>query len=181
MIIANGMPKSGTHALMAHLEAKGLRRYPGIIKGRDKGIDLRHLGGWDEPIEGYDFVHGHVPTKARKAAEGFDIVTIFRDPRNVLASYARAFKAKWGGRPNFIAAMDDFFGRPFAAVAAEYVEWPKFSEIVRYEDLQPPVSATRLSQTWTGSPSHWREWWTPEIDAAWHKRDGSEIVTKFGY
>ena len=175
------MQKSGTHALMAHLEARGLRRHPGMVKSKGGKIVFRNPAS--APVDGFDFVHGHVPTKARKvaAAAGLEVVTILRDPRNVLVSYARAFSHRLGGAPDLAAAMDDFFGRRFVNVAMEYADWQDHCEIVRYEDIRPPVSKTRMSQTWTGAPSDWRACWTPEIDRKWTGCGGREIVARFGY
>src|SRR3990167_219542 len=89
MILANGCPKSGTHALMAWLEGLGLKRMAGVVKVWDGSPRLRaELDGL--PCIG-DFIHSHIPF-------GYDVgshrvITIILDPRNVLLSYARWLQA----------------------------------------------------------------------------------------
>src|SRR5690348_13809355 len=128
MILANGCPKSGTHALLAWLERLGMKRSPGTVKVRDGQVCFP-----DEADHLADVIHAHIPA-------GYDLgqhrsVTVLRDPRNVLVSYWR-WASTLGlltGGP--VAALHDFFGKEFVPHYRGWLGWRGVCTIIRFEDL----------------------------------------------
>lgn len=199
MIVANGLPKSGTHALMAWLSKMGLKRCPGVLHidgAGELGVNGNHLDvGTLAAVPDSVFIQGHVP--ATFDLRGFSVVTILRDPRNVLVSYVRHRAEPWGGDRKFTLdeAMDDFWGKPFVETYEGFLGWQGRSVVLRYENLAPEAigagcdiyDANRpewdrwIGNTRTGSPSDWREHWTEEAEGAWQARGGVELVDRAGY
>lgn len=198
MIVANGCPKSGTHALMAWLQRMGLNRLPGIIEAwhADRTIALRETGADSEVVtlgkarqlDDRIFCHAHVHAGHR--LDGFRVVTIFRDPRNVLVSYVRHQERVRGERITLQDALRSFCGRPFVEVYRGFLGWRGRSLCLRYEDFPPGfcgngaglyAHADRDHNTRTGSPSNWLDWWTEEMDLDWQAAGGPGLVEDAGY
>lgn len=199
MIIANGMAKSGTHALMAWLSRMGLKRCPGVLHAnRDdnlsiKGarIDIATLA----IVPDSTFIQGHVP--AAFDLSQFMVVTILRDPRNVLISYIRHRAQSWGGEKKFTIpeALADFWGKPFVETYEGFLGWQGRSIIVHYENLAPqhigagediytpdrPQWDKWIGNTRTGSPSDWSLVWDAEAEEAWRAAGGPDLLAQAGY
>lgn len=186
MIVANGLPKSGTHALMRVLKAQGLKRAPGLYDGMRGKAHIRPTKAFRAPTKGgLDdswFVHGHVP-----AAYDLDcwVITIFRDPRNVAVSCARAYL---GG--DVAKVIREFQGASIVKRYRSFLGWRLKALTVRYEDIceaarRLPANlyqeAVEDHDTYTGSPSDWREWWNSEAEDAWRKAGGYDLLFEAGY
>lgn len=191
MILANGCPKSGTHALMAMLAKEGGKRVPGLMDGLHDRRPLKLRGTPSDPSpvtwgralsldDGY-FLHAHVRSAHARELPGFRVITIFRDPRNVLVSYMR-----WKGL-GAEAVLRHFLGRPFVEVYRGFLGWGRHGEWLRYEDIGivagPPgyENAERANSTWTGAPSDWRDYWTDRVARAWRAAGGDDLVAEAGY
>lgn len=198
MIVANGLPKSGTHALMAWLSRMGLKRCPGVLHVRSDG-DLMVEGALSIPtlsvMPDSTFIQGHVPFGHNLT--GFSVVTILRDPRNVLISYIRHRAASWGGGKRYTVAeaLEDFWGQPFVPAYESYLGWQGHSVILRYEEMPSrvigdggeiytpdrPAWDKWIGNTRTGAPSQWLEHWTPSAEEAWQKAGGPALVRLADY
>lgn len=114
MIFANGVPKSGTHLVLAAFDALKIWRYPDVrivrdvVRGpRTESPGARMHSGkapkFEELCKAPGCVHAHLSAKADiKPAK---TVVIFRDPRNVLLSMARW---KYGGSAEMPVALKHF-------------------------------------------------------------------------
>ncbi len=97
-IFANGPPKAGTHALMKCLGLLGLEREPGMVQCYVKTNKLRLKGTRADPetrllrevlddIDSRAFIHSHVHDGILLGDN--PVITVFRDPRNMVISAAR--------------------------------------------------------------------------------------------
>ena len=192
MILANGCPKSGTHALMRLLATRGLTRLPGIGRGYEPGhrmkIDKTKADpepiSW--PLQGNTdrfFLHGHVV--AGVDVRGADVVTIIRDPRNVLLSYMRDQKVDaW-------KALDDFCGHQFVPLYRRFLKWREGGAIVlRYEEIDPAwldetidlyPNSQYSPDTYRMAHVDWRVDSAADINNAWRYFDGPQLVADAGY
>lgn len=190
MIVVNGVPKSGTHALMALLDTMGLRRHPGTIlpgptpylSGMPR-LDLASLHAVPDNV----YVLAHVPASVR--LEGFRVLTIFRDPRNVILSYI-AHRLRDGYIVGFATALADFWGHPFVDTYRGYLGWRGRSAVMRYEDLPEHVIGDGSGiyrgtghdwNTRTGLPSRWETVWDKTMASAWATAGGDELLKDAGY
>lgn len=184
MLIANGLPKSGTHALMSWLLAIGLTRHKGRITDSPPtirpwawgtaGLTLEELAAFPNSV----FIHGHVAPSPD--LDRFMVVTIIRDPRNVLVSYRRHRLREEGLEVSLVDAMRDYWGWGcFAAFYRAFLEWQGRATIVRYEDLEKCHPVARGSHT--GVPSCWQDVWTDEAEEEWQRRDGPQLLRDAGY
>lgn len=203
MIIANGLPKSGTHALMAWLDSMGLKRHPGVLQVRDVkdgyGYGITYNGDrsvdllLDVPHNVY--MHGHIPFSeaAVDSLDGAMVITMFRDPRNVLVSYAR-YRSTEGPRNWTVKnAVQDFWGEPFVPRYRSYLGWRGNGLCIRFEDTtgvgdgagiyagRRPAWDKVSHNTRTGAPSDWSEWWTPETQEVWERAGGPGLLEEAGY
>lgn len=179
MILANGCPKSGTHALMAWLEVLGLRRAPGLLKAPTGRAEYRptprdpEIPPWSRLRNHGDFVHTHVPADV-DLPPCRSVVVVKRYPRNVLVSYVRDPRTP---STTLHDALHHFYAKPFVRVYRRYLRWRGRATVVPYEAIvAPPVG-----ETYTGAPSNWREWWTDEFAAAWARAGGNRLVAEAGY
>lgn len=178
---------------MALLDTMGLKRCPGTILC-DNGIGIKITGApWLNvtaamQIPDNCYILGHVPSRFK--LERFKVITVFRDPRNVLVSYCRHRKRTEGLDVTIPQAIGDFWGAPFVDVYSSFLGWKGRSVVVRYEDLPSSVVGNgsgiyqQHSKDWntrTGSPSKWQEVWTEEDEAAWVKIKGQDLVESAGY
>jgi hypothetical protein len=174
MVLVNGFPKSGTHAIKKGVELLGLEvkahlhePHPYSVSSRD-----RH-------------------------------VCIFRNPRNCLVSMCR-FKGMPLVTGSLIRLLRDYDGHgPMAAYYESFLPWREDPGClcVTYEDLCASDAALRriaeyldtpyfedawpslpgLTLTWTGVPSNWREHWSQSIQSAWASSGMVEVEQKAGY
>lgn len=185
---------------MAWFHTMGLKREPGIVEAWHEHRELEYRkteaekpGRGIEQLRDLDhhrFCHAHVHARAQLPA-GFMVVTIFRDPRNVLVSYARHQQRVHGNRISLVEALHDFLGRPFMEVYRGFLPWRRGRSLcLRYEDFPAGFAgdgaglyrhAKRDHNTWTGEPSNWREVWDYEIDHAWRNAGGWFLVRDAGY
>lgn len=196
MIVANGCPKSGTHALMAFLASLGLKRFPGLLDGRmEKGLRLvpeYGSDGADTPLlrearEMSDewFIHGHVP--AGVETRGWRFLTIFRDPRNVLLSWCRHHERVKGEPITPHEALISCHGAvPFVDLYRSFLGWRGRCLCLRYEDFPAGpepygVATPEISETWTGTRVDWREEWDWELNKAWWQAGGNLLLAEAGY
>jgi hypothetical protein len=171
----------------------GLKRCPGTILGCHS--QPLHISGINYlPLEAARcmpdnvFILGHV--SAAHELDGFRVVTIKRDPRNVLVSYCRHRKRVDGLDVSIPMALADFWGAPFVATYAGFLGWDGRSIVMRYEDMPSSVTGdgARIYEgqpkdwnTRTGSPSRWQELWDDHAEAAWQSHGGPELLEAAGY
>jgi hypothetical protein len=190
VVVVNGCPKSGTHAAMALLDRMGLKRCPGTILGTTPGQKL-HVAGSTLDLRAASaipdncYILGHVC--AAHSLDGFPVVTVFRDPRNVLVSYCR-HRAREGVAVTIPQALADFWGAPFTYVYRGFLGWFGVSMILRYEHLPEKVAGDGAGiyngQAWntrTGAPSFWEDWWSAEAERAWVAHGGPSLLSAAGY
>lgn len=205
MIVANGAPKSGTHALMALLHLEGRRRVPGILyrlETEDRLV-LRATVADREPMaleaalaldDGW-YVHAHVCDDAWLAGQA-RVITMLRDPRDILVSYRRWHDPN---RPNadrlpagdagLVASIGAYFNRPLVRVVRGFLGWRALAETRRFTEL--PLQRTAGVSVYAGCGhdpssetdrhSDWREHWTPAVHDAWAAAGGPALVREMGY
>lgn len=178
VVVCNGLPKTGTHALLKCVELLG------VPHARDH---MEH-GHWP---------HGYAP-------EGKHIC-IFRDPRNVLVSWVRFARNEAVSAGFLMAAIRAYYsGESFVAEAGMFT--PYLSDpnalAVRFEDLLsdggasviaiagfigvpeiPDVyeSIPGMTVTYTGALSVWQDHWTDQVDAVWQEEGGPQLLADWGY
>ena len=182
---------------MAWLSRMGLKRHPGIIwaaggepqlTGPMLDLDTIRLAPDNT------FIQGHLPADT-PALDRFLIVTVFRDPRNVLVSYVRQRRNIDRIHMTLPEAMQDFWGKPFVQAYRAYLDWRGRCIVLRYENLEPahvglgsgiytpdrPDWDKWIGNTRTGSPSYWQEHWTQDVVEAWAEAGGEELLEASGY
>jgi hypothetical protein len=187
MIIVNGCPKSGTHAVMSMLSKMGLSRVCPTVYSAAQARSF-------DALDHTHYVAGHIPAPlsslGEEALSGFLVFTIFRDPRNVLTSYCR-FRKKIDDLDLSIAnSLKDFWGHEFVPYYRSFLGWrePGRCIVLRYEDLplhQMGDGSTLYSDqkwnTYTGSPSNWEVMWSDADCDAFDRAGGRELVEEAGY
>lgn len=172
--IANGFPKSGTHALLKALE----------LLGAGSVSIAHHPYGWQRPPES---VH----------------MCIFRHPRNCLISMCRfqGFPVVTGYLLKLIQSYGTF-GR-MADCLSGFLPWRSEAGVlcITYEDLMASDASLReiaefaglpflddafrnlpgLTKTWSGKPSQWIEYWNPILDEAWASSGMLALEKELGY
>lgn len=181
-VICNGPRKAGTHALTEVVKEFGFKRCPGGIIGNQGSAGINANGDriW-ESLESTLARVGQSGTLGSHAPglnvpDDHKIITILREPKNIAVSYFRAFV----GADNFGRFIHDR-GRWFVTITKPYWDNPgERALVVWYEQLfdrntleiianhlnveyRDVSNAYGRSSAWTGSPSDWREWFTPEL------------------
>lgn len=176
---------------MAFLDTMGLKRVPGTILPVSDYLDVSSVPGFNmdglRAIPDNVFILAHVP--ARYDLSGFKVITVFRDPRNVLVSYIRHRKREDDLDVSIPQALKDFWGAPFVETYASYLGWASRCVRLRFEDLQPDTVGEGRGiypkgkdwNTRTGSPSHWEDWWDEEAQIAFIAHGGLELLKESGY
>lgn len=176
---------------MALLDTMGLKRHPGTMLIDDgrlvvQGAYWRDLGPLGL-VPDNSYILAHVPASFKLF--GFRVITVFRDPRNVLVSYCRHRKREDGLHVTIPQALEDFWGQPFVEAYAGYLGWNGRCVSLRYEGLDPRTIGSGQGiypqgkdwNTRTGSPSRWQEWWSGEAEAAWVAHGGPALLLEAGY
>lgn len=181
-IICNGIPKSGTHALVKTVELLGI---PWVQEG----------------CAGPHCIHGHFPA-SDPPPEGRHIL-IVRQPRNILVSWCR-FTRSTVTDGFLMAVMRKFWeGGAFYDAVVDFAGHTQNPDVltIRFEDLLgnsntvvqiagfigvPVLPDTfenipGLTQTYTGRLSNWRKHWNDRVEAAWVEHGGPEAERVFGY
>jgi hypothetical protein len=177
---------------MALLDTMGLKRVPGTIlpkNGHPAVHGVPDLGmAAVRMIPDNCYILAHVPSTYQ--LEGLRVITVFRDPRNVLVSYCRYRNAENGLNVRVHQALDDFYGSPFCMVYRGYLGWRGRSLCLRYEEIPEQVAGqgqgiyAREPRDWntrTGKPSRWQDWWDEEAQAAWIRTGGLSLLHEAGY
>lgn len=186
------MQKSGTHALMAWFAMMGLKRAPGLLDGRHTRLTPKPGMDGENPtmkdiLKGPmdTFIHGHVHPRYVGRLSAARVVTIFRDPRDQIVSFAR-----YAGMPNengVINAMRAFNRIPFVRAYRGFLGWRGECLCLRYEDIPRDFARADLypdvefNGTLNETPSRWRDWWTDRIDKEWTRLGGPELLKDAGY
>lgn len=173
MVIVNGFPKTGCHALK-------------------KGVEL--LGA--APV---DLIHEPAGTLASLDAP---MVVSFRDPRNVLISRCR-WDQRPLASGSLINLLRDCDGEPFVTGYRRYLPWLEDERVrcMPYEALTGSDAGLRLvalylgipyledafvnlpglTMTWTGKPSVWQDHWTEQLSKEWKLYGGDDLEHELGY
>jgi hypothetical protein len=177
---------------MALLDTMSLKRCPGTILPLG---DQLYVSG--SPLMSIDalrtlpdncYILAHAP--ARYDLAGFRVITIKRDPRNVLVSYCRHRKRVDGIEVTIPDALADFWGAPFVSTYRSYLGWAGRSVMIRYEDMPASVIGDGAGiyechdRDWnsrTGEPSRWQAVWDERAEAAWIQHGGPELAAEAGY
>ena len=182
LVICNGNAKAGLHVLVKTVELLGV---PWDHTGRGKP-DHCLSGHWPSSNPPPNGKHIH----------------IIRHPKNMLVSWVRFTRSEFA-TGYLIAAFKSYFaGKPIYEEFMDYAPWLDDPEVlnIRFEALLadqedqriadfigvpmlPEVSERRPGGTisWSGKLSHWPDYWSDEIEAAWQKARGPEIEKVFGY
>ena len=192
MIVVNGCPKSGCHAVMALLDTVGLKRCPGTIIPMGDGVYVEGLPVMStvglRTLPDNVYVLAHVP--AQYSLGGFRVITVFRDPRNVLVSYCRHRKRDDALDVGVPQALENFWGQSFVELYAGFLGWRGRSVVMRYEDMPAEVIGdgagiyANHDQDWntrTDAPSDWRDVWSDVAEEAWIAHGGPALLAQAGY
>lgn len=195
-LVVNGAPKSGTHAFAAFLDRVGAKRCPGTLLGCTKDQELHVSGAPWATMEllrltpDNCYVIGHVAACHAEALAGVPVVTVLRDPRNMLISYRRHRKRVDGLDLSTAKALEDYWGAPFYEVYRGFLGWHGKAAIVRYEDIPASVAGDGSGiycrhdahhNTRTGRPSNWVDDWGQEDHRAWRAAGGPALAAEAGY
>lgn len=178
---------------MALLDTMGLKRCPGTILPMGDGlyVDVCPVFSLSAARLMPDncYILAHVP--ARYQLDGFRIITVIRDPRNVLVSYVRHRNRVDGVKVTIQQALANFWDwGPFVELYRSFLGWIGRSIIIRYEDMPAKMIGNGSGiyrdhhkdwNTRTGKPSKWYGYWNDEVEAAWQKHDGPRLLSQAGY
>lgn len=165
MIYCNGLPKTGTHLLMSHLDKMGLERVSDkTVKGY--GSTIRNLP------KGRNNGYAHAHVAAHHGLPG-TVFTIFRHPRDTLISCAR-----YRDMPAIELLHKYYSGYPFVEIYRKFLPWMEKSDAVFwFEDMQK----TNDSLTYSGNLTNWREWWDGELESEYIAHGGLKLEKRLGY
>jgi hypothetical protein len=176
MVTTSGFPKSGTHAL-------------------EKAVQLLGQPCTVEHIAYHDPANYNNPVQDKH-------VFIKRDPRNIICSWLR-----FNGMPvtpgMFLSAWRHFQSDALDVEMKPYEGWLAHAKthVVSYEDLMasdvcmlgiadylgvPYIDGAfdgmeGLTMTWFPVHSDYRTIWTQQVQDAWDREGGSELLTRWGY
>lgn len=180
MIVVNGCPKSGTHALLKAVELLG------------QPVDDVHHIPFGQPLP--DGVTKHL--------------FIIRDPRNVIISWLRFNGKTVTDGTIMAAAQENDNGTSLLQIADSFLGWltDANTHVVKFEDLIKDDAALRgiaaflgvpyldtafpnlpgYTITWTGDGvtpaySDYTQIWTPALAAFWTANGGDALVAAYGY
>ncbi len=166
-IVVNGIPKSGTHALL-------------------KALDLNR-----QKVGARYAQHGHFPYPEVDTVHNQHLF-IVRNPRNCIISSVRMDKLE----VNEASILDKIFhfgsGMDFQGYSDTYAPWlvEPNTHVLTYEGLMSDITVLQgvckfvgipyidgsfeafpLTWTLTHNPiaSNWKDYWTPNIDAVWQE------------
>lgn len=198
MILVNGIPNSGAHAVMSLLASVGMERIPGILNG----LDPKHppqIGATiaDPEVDPLDvaemqtdryFLQGHVIHDHADSIYS-KVIWVVRHPRNVIASAARRSTGfPYGDQLPYVISNFNRIG--IVETYRAFMGWQGASMTMRYEDIAPDFTdphpalyqdSPESLDTYTGSPSNWTDHWTKEADEWWAVAGGPELETELGY
>jgi hypothetical protein len=172
MVITNGFPKAGNHALVKAMQLLG------------QPCAVQHI----PCMVGISFADPHIFIK--------------RDPRNIICSWLRFNRKPVTPGMFISAFRDFGNGFGFVEDMARYEGWLFDPSVIvtRYEDLIASDAEMRrladavgtpyidgafealpgLTATWFADHSDYRTIWTPEVDAVWSAEGGPELLTRWG-
>ena len=216
MIICNGPPKAGTTLLVSLFMLLGYDNTYFFLRqsAKEEVPSLwraKHDGGKsatsDQPGP-KDIVHAHLLGSGGDYADK-PMITIYRDPRNMLISLAR-FRARMERDAQFhenaIRSLigQPFYGHPsFIAGVRESLRW-RSGFWTRFEDMFKTQEVDRIARhfgvecdpeevlvrlpltrgreyTVTDRWSNWRDHWTESIHNEWTSMGGPALVADMGY
>lgn len=164
-VYANGIPKSGTHALAKTIQLLGvpceMAHEPYVSKPGGKtictfrnprNIIISWLRFTGQPVTQGMLIETMQTFESEGiAAAGSKYTPYLTDPDVLCVRYEDLYTD--GGAT--VAQIADFLGVPVL------------------DDCYPNI--TGLTMTWTGSPSQWQDHWTDAIGAAWKEYGGEEL------
>lgn len=196
MVLINGCPKSGTHAVMELLASMGVERAPGIVNHDNGVVGVFATPADPNPVSMDEvrtpgpprFIHAHVPAGDWDLGAA-RVIAVLRDPRNVLVSWTRWRNRDTVTEAALLDALDWFYDTgPFVEVYRSFLGWRGRALVVRYEDVPRDFSRVDLYEeaeqdrsTWMSSPSDWRACWTTRVDEAFREAGGLEMLVEAGY
>lgn len=180
MVLVNGFPKSGTHALWKACYLLGINAEHGHFQPDELPACDRHLFIKRDPR--------NVLASAVRAGMGR------------IAQEGTGFPLNGG---SFTAALRDFNGEPFCDQLAKMEPWldAPACHIVSYEDLIASDTAMRgianycdvpyidgafellpgHTRTWNERHVDWRSIWSENVERAWGEAGGAAVVKRWGY
>jgi hypothetical protein len=168
-LIANGFPKSGTHALRKGLELLGL-----------DDVEVGHFP-YPELPEGPRITIFRNPRnclvsmarfKGLPVATGYLMRLVRAYNGGPMADELRGY-LPWRGVAHCVRYEDLVASDACLRGIAAYLERPY------PEDAFPNLPG--LTMTWTGSPSDWRQHWSAELQAVWEAEGMAELERELGY
>ena len=198
MILVNGIPNSGAHAVMSLLASFGMERIPGMLFGMDPHHPPQ-IGATvaDPDIEGlcYSamktdryFLQGRVLFQHASLIDA-KVIWVLRHPRNVIVSGVRQLNQS---EPKVsleeVIRLHNRIG--IVGTYRAFMGWRETAMVIRYEDIPPEFTephpalyqdSAKNLDTFTGNPSDWTSVWTEQADKCWAGMGGPELEAELGY
>ena len=173
-ILCNGIPKSGTHALVKTVQLLGVS-------------NTRH---------GHYSLPEHTP-------EGVHLFVV-RNPKDMMVSWCRMQKGECNTGFLIGSFKQYYNNKSIVEVFNDFAHWLTNDTVftVCYEDLisDGGLEIARIAEhlgipmvrdayanlpgmtfTWTDTPSHWEDYWNVQVQDAWVDAGGLEIERVYGY
>ncbi len=187
MILCNGIPKSGTHYLALCMELMG---FPKVYEPREGPCCLMNHWTMDDKLPEHDH-HFLIIRHPRNA-----MISMLRERERplvpgVLISAIRAYPPA-ADRVSMVKFYDRFAGwltdRDCVVVRYETMlsdGGETISKIARLtggvaQDVYESAPSVQTA-TWTGSPSNWRDHWTPGVEKIWQENGCTALEETLGY
>jgi len=170
MIVCNGLPKTGTHALMKAVQLLG--RVDTEHAHSPTGVTGQHIHICREPrnvlVSWVRFIRSEV-------TQGFLIGAMQEYFEEGTFHDEYMAYSHWLNDAPLSVRFEELIGDGGVTIqaVADYLQVPYLSDA--YDHLPG------LTVTYTGQLSNWRDHWTPEVESAWVTHGGPEIESVYGY
>ena len=170
-IIANGLPKTGTHALNKTIQLLGVPSEIGHLTYAEKA-EGKIICTFRNPR---NVIISWLRFTGRPVTQGM-IIEQIRNYGNIGIVNACAEYTPYLSDDSVLCVKYENLYTDGGKTVEEIAD---FLGVPVLDDCYPNIPG--LTVTWTGKPSNWKEHWTDEVDKVWVKCGGPELEAAWKY